>query len=184
MNVVKTPLRDLILIEPRIFTDERGRFLESYQSERYADLGLPPFVQDNVSVSRKGVLRGMHFQNPCPQAKLVTVFRGRAFDVAVDLRLGSPTFAQWYGVELSAEKHQQLYVPPGFAHGFAALTDDVVFHYKCTDFYHPPGEVSLMWNDPEIGIEWPLKDPLVSPKDLQGLPLGEIPEDRFVRYSH
>lgn len=176
MEVEPTSLPDVLLIKPRVFADERGFFLESYRRERYRELGITgDFVQDNHSRSARGTLRGMHYQLNHPQGKLVQVTRGEVFDVAVDLRKNSPTFGCWTGVILSDENHHQLYVPPGFAHGFCVLSETVDFVYKCTEIYHPQDEHVLLWNDPAVGIEWPLAAPLLSAKDQQGKPLAEVP---------
>jgi dTDP-4-dehydrorhamnose 3,5-epimerase len=166
VNVVQTPLAGLLVIEPKIFRDDRGHFIETFQAERYAKAGIAqPFVQDNWSRSRKGTLRGLHFQNPRPQGKLVMVTRGAVFDVAVDIRKSSPTFGKWFGVELTEENGKQMWVPPGFAHGFAVLSDVADFLYKCTDVYVPEADAGILWNDPDIGIVWPLSEPLLSKKD-------------------
>lgn len=177
MNVVETAIPDLKIIEPRVFGDDRGFFLESWNRKTFAALGLDlDFVQDNHSRSAAGVLRGLHFQNPDPQGKLVRVTAGRAWDVAVDLRRSSPCFGKWVGVELSAANKRMFWVPPGFAHGFVALEDGTDFLYKCVGFYEPANEHSLLWNDPEVGIEWPLEglEPQLSGKDKLGKPLSEI----------
>lgn len=174
MNVIPTDLRGLILFEPKAFGDARGFFFESYQWDRYRDAGIAEsFVQDNVSRSCRGTLRGLHYQMVQPQGKLVFVTRGEVFDVAVDMRRSSPTFGKWYGVFLNDENHRQLYVPPGFAHGFCVTSDIADFCYKCTDFYNPSQERTLLWNDPAIGIEWPKIDsPILSAKDQKGLLLA------------
>jgi len=177
VKFIETPIADLLIIEPRIFGDDRGFFLESWNAETFRKAGLDlDFVQDNHSRSAKGVLRGLHFQNPDPQGKLVRVTAGRAWDVAVDLRRASPTCGQWHGVELSAANKRMFWVPPGFAHGFVALEDDTDFLYKCTAAYAPANERSLQWNDPTVGIDWPLEglEPQLSGKDKVGLPLAEI----------
>ena len=167
MNILQTSIHSLLVIEPRVFGDSRGFFLETFQSRRYHEIGVPTdFVQDNHSRSVKGVLRGLHFQRNHPQGKLVYVVRGAVFDVAVDVRKDSPTFGQWYGVTLSDENHRQFYLPPGMAHGFCVLTDKADFVYKCTDYYHPEDEGGIIWNDPDIGIEWPITDPIISDKDV------------------
>lgn len=166
MKVIATKIPDVFLIEPNVFGDTRGFFLESFHANRYTEAGIPgPFVQDNQSRSVKGVLRGLHFQKQYPQGKLVYVIQGSVFDVAVDIRQDSPTFKQWVGVTLTAESHQQFYVPPGFAHGFCVLSEVADFHYKCTDYYYPEDEGSLRWDDPEIGIAWPINQPVLSNKD-------------------
>jgi dTDP-4-dehydrorhamnose 3,5-epimerase len=162
-----SPLSGLILIEPRVFPDDRGFFMETYKASEYRANGLPEiFVQDNHSKSTKGVLRGLHFQNPPhAQGKLVRVIEGTVWDVAVDIRRDSPTYLKWFGVELSAENHLQFYIPPGFAHGFVTLSDVAQFQYKCTAEYNKESEGGYRWDDPDIGIKWPIKDLLVSEKD-------------------
>jgi dTDP-4-dehydrorhamnose 3,5-epimerase len=159
MKVTKTTLEGCVVIEPKVFGDHRGFFKETFQAERYQEAGLVlPFVQDNHSRSTKGVLRGLHYQKNKPQGKLVTCPYGEVFDVAVDLRAGSPTFGQWEGLILSGENHLQFYVPPGFAHAFLVLSDTADFQYKCTDYYDPSDEGGIIWNDPDVGIDWPLAD--------------------------
>ena len=167
MNVVKTKLQDCVIIEPRVFGDERGFFLETYQADRYAELAgiILPFVQDNHSRSSKDVLRGLHFQKTKPQGKLVRVVKGQVYDVAVDIRKSSSTFGQWEGVILSEENKRQFWVPTGFAHGFLVLSDTADFEYKCTDYYDPSDEGCVLWNDPDLDIPWPLADPILSNKD-------------------
>jgi dTDP-4-dehydrorhamnose 3,5-epimerase len=178
MIIETTPLAGLLLIKPDVFGDSRGFFQETWNLRRYTEEGLDRhFVQDNLSFSRKGTLRGLHFQNPHAQGKLVYVLQGEVFDVAVDVRADSPTFGQWYGVTLSAENHQQLFVPEGFAHGFCVTSETALFAYKCTDFYRPDLEFSIQWNDPEIGIDWPVTDPQLSEKDRQAQPLAEFARD-------
>jgi len=177
MNIVPTDIPDLLIIEPKVFGDDRGFFLESWNASVFKELGLDlQFVQDNHSRSARGVLRGLHFQNPNPQGKLVRVVAGRVWDVAVDLRKSSPTFGKWAGVELSAANKRMFWVPPGFAHGFVSLEDGTDFLYKCTSFYEPANEHSLAWDDPTVGIEWPLEgiEPQLSAKDKQGKSLAEI----------
>lgn len=158
MEVIKTSIEGVVVIEPKVFGDERGFFLESFQADRYKELaGIDlPFVQDNHSRSAKGVLRGLHFQKSKPQGKLVRVVRGEVFDVAVDIRPDSPTYGKWEGVLLSEENKKQFWVPPGLAHGFVVLSDTADFEYKCTDYYDPTDEGSLIWNDATVGIDWPL----------------------------
>ena len=154
----ETKIKGVYIIEPKVFGDNRGYFMETYNKEHFAEAGLTMnFVQDNESSSSKGVLRGLHFQTKHTQGKLVRVTKGEVFDVAVDLRKGSPTYGQWEGVVLSAENKKQFYIPEGFAHGFLVLSDHAIFNYKCTDFYCPEGEGGVLWNDPDIGIEWPLE---------------------------
>lgn len=164
-----------VFVERDVFEDARGHFAECYHEARYASLGIEArFVQVNVSRSRRGVLRGLHFQHPDAQGKLVSVTRGRAFDVAVDIRVGSPTFGEWVGAYLTAAGGEQLYVPPDFAHGFIALGDPVDLLYQCTALYQPKHQHTLSWSDPRLGIEWPLSDPILSEKDARGLTLGQL----------
>lgn len=166
MKVTCTPLAGLLIIEPKVFGDERGFFLETWSRKRYQEIGISAdFVQDNLSLSRRGVLRGLHFQNPQPQGKLVYVLQGEVFDVAVDLRLGSPTFGQWHGTDLSAENKRQFWVPPGFAHGFCVTSETALFAYKCTELYAPQHEKAIRWDDPALAIDWPAGNPQVSDKD-------------------
>jgi dTDP-4-dehydrorhamnose 3,5-epimerase len=173
VNVITTHLPGVLVLEPKVFGDARGFFLETYREERYRELGIVgPFVQDNWSRSRKGILRGLHLQHPKGQGKLVMVTRGSVFDVAVDVRVGSPTFGQWYACELSEENKRQLWIPPGFAHGFCVTSDECDFVYKCTEAYAPECERSIQWNDPAIGIRWPLEAPLLSKKDEAAQPLS------------
>lgn len=179
MKISTTKLDGLIIIEPKVFHDARGYFFETFQTQRYAELGIPPFVQDNVSRSTKNVLRGLHYQLPHSQGKLVWVTRGSVWDVVVDIRLGSPTFGQWFGITLSDENHLQMYIPPGFAHGFCVLSDIADFHYKCTDFYTPGAEHGIRWNDPDIQIAWPITQPITSPKDDLYPALNEIAHDKL-----
>ncbi|MEO6091468.1 MAG: dTDP-4-dehydrorhamnose 3,5-epimerase [Novosphingobium sp.] len=177
MKRIETGIADLVVLEPRVFGDDRGFFLETWNQRSFADIGLDlSFVQDNHSRSARGVLRGLHFQNPNPQGKLVRVVAGRAWDVAVDLRRSSPSFGRWHGVELSAANRLLFWVPPGFGHGFLSLEDDTDFLYKCTEFYEPASEQSLLWNDPALGIDWPLEglEPQLSAKDVAGVPLNAI----------
>ncbi|MBV5285526.1 MAG: dTDP-4-dehydrorhamnose 3,5-epimerase [Methyloversatilis discipulorum] len=176
MKVIETGIAGLLVLEPKVFGDARGFFMESFNARTFAEVtGLKlDFVQDNHSRSGRGVLRGLHYQVKQPQGKLVRVSQGRVFDVAVDLRKSSPTFGRWYGVELSGENHRQFWVPAGFAHGFYVLSESADFLYKTTDYYAPEHERSLAWNDPTVGVQWPLAgEPLLSAKDLAGKPLGE-----------
>ncbi len=184
MRVLLTSLPGVLVIEPRVFGDTRGYFLETWQAARYADQGIPDrFVQDNQSLSRRGVLRGLHIQHPHAQGKLISVVAGEVFDVAVDVRRGSPTFGRWTGWVLSGESHRQLWIPAGFAHGFLVLSEEALFSYKCTDYYHPEHEFSVLWDDPAIGIHWPLKEaPLLSEKDRAAPPLSAIPPERLPGY--
>lgn len=176
MNVIKTALPGVVIIEPRVFGDHRGFFLETFSASRYREeAGIElEFVQDNHSRSQKGVLRGLHFQKTKPQGKLVSVSRGAVFDVAVDINPQSETFGQYVGVELTDENHRQLYVPPGYAHGFCVLSEVADFTYKCTDYYHPEDEGGLAWNCPEVAIEWPLENPQLSEKDTLYPGLSEL----------
>lgn len=184
MNIVQTRLPGVVIIEPKVFGDARGFFLEIWNRERYTKAGLPEsFVQDNMSFSRKGVLRGLHFQNPNAQGKLVYVIQGEVFDVAVDIRLGSPTFGRWESVVLSGDNKRQFYIPPGFAHGFCVTSDTALFAYKCTDIYNPKAEGSVLWNDPDLGIDWPVVAPELAEKDRNGLRLADIPRERLPRYE-
>lgn len=177
-------LPEVRLISPRVFEDERGRFLETWSDQRYRDVGVPAaFRQDNVSVSKYGVLRGLHCQHPQGQGKLVTVLRGSVYDVVVDVRVGSPRFTHWVGVTLDDSALKQLYVPPGFLHGFVALTEDAVFSYKCTDWYDPASQFSVRWDDPSIGINWPVAVPTLSGKDAAAPLLNTLPFDRLPVYS-
>lgn len=170
MNVIATKIQDAVIIEPKVFGDQRGFFLETYQQQRYRELAniQLPLVQDNHSRSTKGVLRGLHFQKTKPQGKLVRVVRGEVFDVIVDLRKNSPSFGQWQGVWLSEENYRQFWLPPGTANGFLVTSETADFEYKCTDFYDPKDEVCLLWNDPDIAIEWPAITPILSEKDTLG----------------
>ncbi|WP_286906555.1 dTDP-4-dehydrorhamnose 3,5-epimerase [Clostridium sp. UBA1652] len=177
-NFIKTKIKDLYIIEPKVFGDSRGYFMEVYNKDDFFEAGLTmEFVQDNESRSKKGVLRGMHFQTKHTQGKLVRATRGEVYDVAVDLRKGSPTFGQWEGVLLTEENKRQFYVPEGFAHGFLVVSDEAVFNYKCTDFYSPEYDSGLLWNDPEVGIKWPLEGIdklLLSEKDKVQKTLKEL----------
>jgi dTDP-4-dehydrorhamnose 3,5-epimerase len=180
MKVIPCDLPGLILLEPKVFGDSRGFFMEMWNQRAYREAGIEAdFVQDNLSRSRRGTLRGLHFQNPNPQGKLLQVLEGEVFDVAVDIRRSSATFGRWYGVTLSAENKRQFYVPPGFAHGFAVVSDTVLFHYKCTAFYSPKDEMAVRWDDPDVGIQWPIRDPLLSERDARALRLKEVPSDRL-----
>lgn len=177
MRFLPTELPEVIVVEPDVFRDDRGFFLETYHAQKYADAGiLGPFVQDNQSRSVRGTLRGMHAQDRRPQGKLIRVLQGEIFDVAVDIRRGSPTFRRWVSVILSADNFRQCYIPPGFAHGFVVTSDHAEVEYKCTDLYDPAGELRILWNDAEIGIRWPISQPLVSPKDATGQRLADVTE--------
>lgn len=170
MEIIETKLKGVVVIKPKVFEDARGYFFESYNEQVFLNAGLKlNFVQDNQSLSQKGVLRGLHFQNqPHAQGKLVRVITGSVFDVAVDIRKDSPTYGQWFGLELTAQNKWMMYIPEGFAHGFVTLENNTIFSYKCTNFYNKPSEDCLLWNDPDIGINWPLDKPLLSDKDLDG----------------
>ncbi len=166
MNVIQTGLPGVLILEPKVFADERGFFLETYHAARFREAGIAaPFVQDNHSRSKRGVVRGLHYQEPNAQGKLLRCTRGVLFDVAVDIRRGSPTFGRWFALELTEQNMRMLWVPPGFAHGFCALTDEADLIYKCTELYAPRHDRSILWNDPDIGIAWPVKDAVLSPKD-------------------
>lgn len=166
MNIKETKLSGVLILEPKVFTDDRGYFFETWNSTRYEQAGIPgPFVQDNISFSKKGILRGLHFQYPQPQGKLIQVLSGEVVDIVVDIRVGSPTYGQWLSEVLSKSNHRQIYVPPGFAHGYCATSEAALFSYKCTDFYNPATEHGIIWNDPDIGIEWPIAQPVLSTKD-------------------
>ena len=167
IQVIGTPIKDLLIIEPRIFADHRGYFMETYNAPEFKEKGIPyDFVQDNQSKSSRGVLRGLHYQIHYPQAKLVRVLEGEVFDVAVDLRANSATYGQWYGTILSGENKKMFMIPRGFAHGFVVLSEEAVFAYKCDDVYHPNDEGGLLWNDPDLGIEWPFDgEPVLAEKD-------------------
>jgi len=176
MKIIKTPIKDLIVIEPIIHGDHRGFFLETYQKDRYQKVAeiKEDFIQDNHSRSSKGILRGLHYQKTKPQGKLVRVVQGEVFDVAVDLRVESETFGKWFGVTLSAETKNQFYVPPGFAHGFVVLSEFADFEYKCTDYYYPEDEETICWNDSSININWPIKNPILSKRDQNGKSFKEL----------
>jgi dTDP-4-dehydrorhamnose 3,5-epimerase len=166
LNVTETSLPGVLVVEPTVWADSRGFFMETYHLDRFTAAGIDvPFVQDNQSRSAHKVLRGLHYQEPNAQGKLVRCSRGALFDVAVDIRVGSPTFGRWFGIELSEANKKMLWVPAGYAHGFCALADDTDLSYKCTAFYDPQSEKAIVWNDPDIAIEWPISDPVLSPKD-------------------
>lgn len=176
MKVTPTELPEILLIEPKVRGDSRGFFVESFHTHRYAEAGIRgPFVQDNLSRSVRGTLRGLHFQEPRAQGKLVQVLRGTVWDVAVDVRRGSPRFGRWVAVELSESPARQLWIPPGFAHGFCVLSDSADFFYKCTELYAPEAERAVAWNDPRLAIPWPLSEPLLSAKDRAAPRLEDVP---------
>jgi dTDP-4-dehydrorhamnose 3,5-epimerase len=181
MKVTPTTLPDVLLVEPQVHGDHRGWFVESWQRERYREAGIAAdFVQDNQSFSAKGILRGLHIQNPFGQGKLVQVIQGEVFDVAVDVRRSSPSFGQWTGAHLTGENKHQLWVPEGFLHGFLVLSETALFSYKCTDLYHPETQFAVRWDDPDIGIAWPLHaEPKLSAKDREAPLLRDIPEERL-----
>jgi dTDP-4-dehydrorhamnose 3,5-epimerase len=177
MEFIPTAIEGVVRIRPLVFEDARGSFREQFRSDLFEKNGLESqFVQDNVSISSRGVLRGLHYQIVCPQIKLVSVMRGSVVDVAVDLRRGSPTFGKHVSVLLSDRNKEMLYIPAGFAHGFQAMEDDTVFLYKCSDYYNRNNERALLWNDPQIGIKWPIEEPRLSPKDLENPILDRISE--------
>ena len=183
MRVVPTELPGVVIIEPRIFGDARGFFVETWSQKRYAEAGLPPaFVRDNVSLSARDVVRGLHFQNPVMQGKLVTVLEGEVFDVAVDIRVGSLSFGRWVGVTLSGDNKRQLYVPRGFAHGFCVTSPLALLMYKCTDPYAPEAERGIQWNDPDIGVRWPVDRPVISEKDAKCPRLRDVDRDTLPIY--
>lgn len=184
MKLIPTPFLELLLFEPKIFQDERGLFVETFQQERYKAFGVQDnFVQDNFSRSKKNVIRGLHYQYPHLQGKLVWVARGKVLDVVVDIRLGSPTFGQHFSFILDDQLRRQAYIPPGFAHGFCALTDDTDFIYKCTDYYHPESEKGILWNDPALAIAWPTPEANVSPKDQIYSVLNDIPHSDLPKFE-
>ncbi|MGH7285555.1 MAG: dTDP-4-dehydrorhamnose 3,5-epimerase [Polyangiaceae bacterium] len=176
MKVTRTPLPGVLLVEPRVFGDARGFFFESFHQDRYAKSGIEAtFVQDNVSRSARGTLRGLHFQEPTSQGKLVYVTHGSVYDVAVDVRKGSTHFGKWFGIELNESDHQQIWIPPGFAHGFCVTSETADFAYKCTDYYAPEHERAIRWNDPQLGIAWPVSSPILSSKDAVAPLLRDAP---------
>jgi dTDP-4-dehydrorhamnose 3,5-epimerase len=173
-----------VVIEPQVFGDSRGFFMETWSSARYAAIGLPErFVQDNLSFSARGVLRGLHFQNPRGQGKLVSVLQGEVYDVAVDVRRGSPQFGRWVGVNLSAENRRQFYVPPGFAHGFVVVSETALFAYKCTEYYDPAAEVAVAWDDPDIAVAWPVTAPTLSQRDRAAPRLRDLAAERLPAFA-
>lgn len=184
MRVVASGLGDVLIVEPDRFEDERGFFMETYSSRRYREAGIGvTFVQDNLTCSHKGVVRGLHLQYPNSQGKLISAVAGAVFDVAVDVRRGSPAFGQWIGVELTSDNQRQLWIPEGFAHGFCALADDTLIAYKATAQYDPGAEVTVLWNDPAIGIDWPMATPVLSAKDAAATPLAAIDPARLPAWT-
>jgi len=184
VKVIETQLPGCMVIEPAVFGDARGYFFETWNAERFAALGLPErFVQSNVSTSARGVLRGLHYQWPRPQGKLVSVLEGEVYDVAVDIRRGSPTFGQWEAVVLSAENKKQFWIPEGFAHGFAVLSETALFNYLCTDVYVAEADAGIRWNDADIAVDWPVGAPILSAKDQKAPFLDQLAEDRLPVYA-
>lgn len=184
MQCCDTALPGVKIIEPQFFPDARGFFMETWNADRYQKFGIPAaFVQDNLSFSSRGVLRGLHYQMPNPQGKLVYVLQGTVFDVAVDIRYGSPAFGRWVGITLSAENKRQLYIPEGFAHGFCVLSDTAIFAYKCNAFYSPDDDGGICWNDADLAIQWPITEPKLSAKDAQSPRLRDIPVERLLKYE-
>lgn len=184
MKVTALSIPDVLLIEPKRFGDDRGYFLETFHKERYTAAGVTlDFVQDNLSKSARGILRGLHLQHPNAQGKLVCVLAGEVFDVAVDVRVGSPTFGKWVGALLSADDHRQIWIPPGFAHGFCVTSESALFAYKCTALYSAADEIGVAWNDPAIGIPWPVAEPQLSAKDAGARCLADIDPMRLPRYE-
>jgi dTDP-4-dehydrorhamnose 3,5-epimerase len=180
LDVIPGELDGLLIFQPKVHADPRGFFVETWNEPRYRAAGLDvDFIQDNLSLSRRGTLRGLHFQNPNPQGKLISVWQGEVFDVAVDVRRRSPTFGRWHGLRLSSEHPRQFYVPPGFAHGFYILSETALVHYKCTALYSPQDELTVRWDDPDLGIAWPLGDRVLSEKDSRAPRLGELPGERL-----
>lgn len=183
MKVEPTDLPGVLVLEPERHGDERGFFQETWHRERYAEAGIAAaFVQDNVSLSEGNVVRGLHLQNPSPQGKLIWVLQGEVFDVAVDVRVGSPTFGRWTAEVLSHANRRQLWVPEGFAHGFCVVSETALFAYKCTDYYDPAAELAVQWNDPAIGIDWPVTLPVLSPRDASAPPLSTVDRERLPAY--
>lgn len=183
MKVIASPLPGVCVVEPNVFGDHRGFFMESYQKQRYMDNGIDTiFVQDNISFSVRNTLRGLHYQYPRGQAKLVQVLQGEIYDVVVDIRKGSPTWGQWFGVTLSLDNKRQVFIPDGYAHGFCVTSETALFAYKCSDYYLPEDEGGVRWDDPRIGIQWPVKSPILSDRDKNYTGLDEIPADRLPVY--
>jgi dTDP-4-dehydrorhamnose 3,5-epimerase len=184
MKILETALKGVLMVEPRVFRDNRGYFMEIYHQKRYDQSGIRRlFVQDNLSYSVRGTLRGLHYQLPHPQAKLVEVIRGEIFDVVVDIRRGSPTFGHWIGIPLSEKNKRQLFVSEGFAHGFCVLSEEALVIYRCSDFYAPDSDNGILWSDPALAIEWPVANPLLSEKDARYPLLEKVPFDRLPLYG-
>jgi dTDP-4-dehydrorhamnose 3,5-epimerase len=184
MKVIETKLPGVLIFEPDVFSDERGFFLETWRSTHYEKAGVKgPFVQDNVSYSKKGILRGLHYQYPQSQGKLVQVLSGTVIDVAVDIRIDSPTFGRWVSEVISNMNHNQIYIPPGFAHGYCVTSDTALFLYKCTDFYNPATENGIIWNDPQLNIDWPVTEPVLSPKDAKYPKLKDIAPEKLPHFG-
>jgi len=184
MKLIETGIPGLVVVEPEVYGDSRGFFMETWNSDRYGACGLPDrFVQSNISRSAAGVIRGLHYQHPCAQGKLVSVLEGRVYDVAVDIRSDSPTFRQWAGVELSASNHRQLYLPEGFAHGFCVLGDSALLSYLCTTQFNAEYDAAIAWNDPDIGIEWPIENQSLSERDRKAPRLRDVPVDHLPHFA-
>ncbi len=184
MKILRSDIEDVLIVEPIALSDDRGFFLEAYHKKKYQELGISvEFVQDNLSFSRAGTLRGLHYQHPHDQAKLVQVLVGHVFDVTVDIRKNSSTFGKWFGIHLSDENRKQVFVPEGFAHGFCVLSDTALFSYKCSDLYAPDCEGGLLWSDPDIGIDWPINNPVLSEKDAKYPRLKDLPVERLPGYE-
>lgn len=185
MHIIETKIPGVLILEPTVYSDARGDFFECFHAEKYPHQGLPAkFVQDNFSRSKKNVVRGLHYQLTNAQGKLIWITQGKIFDVVADVRRGSPTFGQWLGITLSADKQQQVYIPPGLAHGFCALTDNVNFYYKCTDYYQPNSERGILWSDTDLNIPWPVTNPILSDKDKLNPTLKDINPEQLPQYEH
>ncbi len=183
MKIIKTELPGVLIIEPKVFKDDRGFFMETFHKQKYEEAGITSsFVQDNLSLSQKNTLRGLHYQHPHGQAKLVQVLQGSVLDIAVDIRRGSPSFGKWISIELNDSNKRQLFIPSGFAHGFLVLAETATFNYKCSDLYSPADEKGVLFSDPDLGITWPQVDYILSEKDTQYPPLCDIPEDHLPKY--
>jgi dTDP-4-dehydrorhamnose 3,5-epimerase len=184
MKIIATTIKDVRVIEPQVFEDPRGFFIETYQKARFKSAGIDAdFVQDNLSFSGRNTIRGLHFQHPHGQAKLVQVLQGVVYDVAVDIRQGSPSFGEWTACRLSADNKRQMFIPAGFAHGFCVLSETALFHYKCSEYYRQASEHGVLWNDPELGIDWPIKVPILSPKDAAYPCLSHIDRNKLPRFE-